>query len=119
MNINDIQIAKFFNLSEFQCPCCSRVIIHSELLKYLIKLRNLIQEPIYINSGYRCNKENKKVDGTKNSYHKLGMAVDISVKIKSIMDLAEFAHSVGFKGIGVYSNFLHIDVREFQDHWEG
>jgi len=119
IKINSIKIDTFFYLSEFQCPCCSRVIIHSDLLKYLVKLRNLIREPLFINSGFRCIDENKKVGGVEKSYHLFGMAADISVKQKNIMDLAEFAHSIGFKGIGVYKTFLHLDVREYQEHWEG
>ncbi|GAH88671.1 unnamed protein product, partial [marine sediment metagenome] len=82
-------------------------------------LRLLIREPIYINSGYRCTKENKKVDGVKGSYHTLGMAADITVKQKSMRDLAIMAQSVGFKGIGLYNNFCHVDVRSYHSHWEG
>jgi len=116
---NSIKIDTNFCLSEFQCPCCAHVIIHSDLLKLLVKLRNLVREPIYINSGFRCIKENKKVSGVDKSYHLFGMAADISLRSKRLMDIAEFAHSVGFKGIGVYKNFLHLDVREYQSHWEG
>lgn len=118
-DINDIKIDTNFVLSEFQCPCCSRVILHAKLLKYLVKLRRLIQEPIYINSGYRCKPENDRVGGTKNSYHTFGMAADITVKIKIMSDLAVFAESVGFFGIGIYCTFLHLDVRPNKYHWSG
>lgn len=119
VKINSIKVDTNFYLSEFQCPCCNCVIIHSDLLKGLVKLRRKIQEPIFINSGYRCIKENERVGGVKTSYHLFGMAVDITVRSKNLLKLCEFAHIVGFKGIGVYGNFLHLDVREYQSHWEG
>lgn len=119
VKINSIKIDPNFYLSEFQCPCCNCVILHSDLLKYLVKLRRLIREPIYINSGYRCKAENIRVGGTDKSYHMFGMAADITTKLMSMSDLAEMAESVGFKGIGLYGNFLHLDVREYQEHWEG
>jgi len=117
--INDIKIDKNFSLKEFECPCCKRVILHSDLLKNLIKLRSLIREPIYINSGYRCKEYNTQVGGVKGSYHLFGMAIDISVKYFTIHDLAIQAELVGFKGIGEYSNFLHVDIRPTKYHWEG
>lgn len=119
MEINDIKIANNFNLSEFQCPCCKRVMLHPVLLKYLIKLRSAIDEPVYINSGYRCPAYNKQVDGVPTSYHLFGMAADIYVKTKSMNDLAMHAKIIGFKGIGVYGNFLHLDVRPVIKYWSG
>jgi len=116
---NDIQIAKDFNMVEFECPCCHCVMIHPRLLKLLIKLRRLTLEPIYINSGYRCKKENKKVGGVKNSYHRFGMAVEIHTRTFSIHDLAILAKNAGFDGIGVYKTFIHVDVRGYPEHWEG
>ena len=116
---NNIKISRHFNLQEFQCPCCKRVILNSELLGKLVKLRLLIKEPIYINSGYRCLTENTKVGGVKKSYHLFGMAADISVHTLSIPDLLEFAIKAKFTGIGVYGTFLHLDVRQKKARWEG
>lgn len=117
--LNDIQVSIYFNLQEFECPCCKRVMIHSNLLTNLIKLRKLVNEPIYINSGYRCKSYNDQVGGTSKSYHTFGMAVDICTKIGNISDLALHAKNVGFKGIGVYKTFLHLDVRPEEHTWEG
>lgn len=119
MEINDIKIANNFELSEFQCPCCKCVMLHPLLLKYLVKLRSLIDQPIYINSGYRCKAYNKQVAGVPTSYHLFGMAADIHVKTESMSDLAIHADIVGFKGIGVYDTFLHLDIRPNKDHWKG
>ncbi len=117
--INYIKISRHFNLQEFECPCCKRVILHSDLLGKLIKLRILIKEPIYINSGYRCISENAKVGGVKKSYHLFGMAADISVRTISIPELLYFAEKAKFGGIGIYPTFLHVDVRQVKSRWEG
>lgn len=116
--INNIKIAKYFWLYEFQCPCCNRVILHSDLLKRLNSLREAINRPIYINSGYRCKVRNEEVGGVKGSFHKLGMAVDIKGKGINIFDLAIYAEGVGFNGIGKYKTFLHLDVRDTKHIWE-
>jgi len=117
MEINEIRISNNFELSEFQCPCCKRVMLHPLLLKQLQKLRSDIDQPIYINSGYRCKPYNKQVNGVPTSYHLFGMAVDIKVKIISMEALSVLAGLVGFKGIGVYDNFLHLDIRPEKEIW--
>lgn len=117
--INQIQIDRNFNLSEFQCPCCNRVMLHSDLFKLLVKLRLALGQPIYINSGYRCKAENDRVGGTSSSYHIFGMAVDIEVRNVSIADVARHAEIIGFTGIGTYFGFCHLDVRPVKNHWNG
>lgn len=111
--VNDITIATHFKLSEFACPCCKRVILHPKLLGKLIELRKILERPVYITSGYRCPKYNRQVGGIVNSYHLIGLAVDIKVKDISLIDLLEICEEIGFPGIGFYEkkNFLHLDVR--------
>ena len=110
---NNIKIAKYFNLSEFACPCCRRVMLHPKLLGKLVKLRNVLERPVYITSGYRCPKYNYQIGGVVNSYHLIGLAADIKVKDISLIDLLEICEEIGFPGIGFYEkkNFLHLDVR--------
>lgn len=45
-------------------------------------LRRIIQKPIIITSGYRCEKLNKAVGGVSNSWHQLGNAADIHIADK-------------------------------------
>lgn len=42
-------------------------------------LRTLVDKPIYISSGYRCERLNKVVGGSATSQHRYGQAVDIQV----------------------------------------
>jgi uncharacterized protein YcbK (DUF882 family) len=110
---NNINIALHFNLSEFACPCCNRVMLHPKLLVKLIGLRKILERPVYINSGYRCSRYNHQIGGVKNSYHCIGLAADIKVKDINLIALLEVCENIDFNGIGFYEkkNFLHLDVR--------
>ena len=98
--INDIKIAEYFSLYEFECPCCRRVMLFPDLLARLNHLRRVIDRPIYINSGYRCKEENHKVGGVPGSYHLRGMAADIHAGDFLLSDLLTIAQEIGFNGIG-------------------
>lgn len=111
--INDIKIAEYFSLYEFDCPCCNTVMLSPDLLARVNHLRRVINRPIYINSGYRCKKENRRVGGAPGSYHLLGMAVDIHAGDFLLSELLIYAQEIEFNGIGFYEkkNFLHLDIR--------
>ena len=111
--MNDIIISPHFNLSEYACPCCHRVMLHPRLLAKLVKLRNVLERPVFITSGYRCSTYNRKVGGVVNSYHLIGLAADIKVKDVNLIELLGKAEEIDFNGIGFYEkkNFLHLDVR--------
>lgn len=47
--------------------------------RVLDPLRRIIQKPIIITSGYRCEKLNKAVGGVANSWHQQGNAADIHI----------------------------------------
>lgn len=49
----------------------------TELAELLEKIRIEYNKPIIITSGYRCEKLNKAVGGSKTSQHRLGQAADI------------------------------------------
>ena len=111
--INNIIIAPHFNLSEFACPCCQKVMLHPLLLLKLVALRDVLERPVSITSGYRCPSYNRKVGGVANSYHCIGLAADIKVKDINLMELLAYAEEIDFSGIGFYEkrHFLHLDVR--------
>ena len=62
---------KNFKVLEFACKCgrfdCPHYGVKQELIEALQKLRDLIGEAIFVNSGYRCPWWNAKQGGTKNS----------------------------------------------------
>ena len=74
-----------------------------------------------INSGYRNPEKNKSVGGAKMSQHMTGKAIDVQVK-GSYEERAEFvvaASRAGFNAIGVYSSFIHLDIRDYRVSWVG
>ena len=104
-------ITKNFKYSEFSCPCCGKTRpINPNLIYRLQNLRDKINKPIYISSGIRCKKENKRVGGYSRSPHMAGKAVDIYAKKTTLNDLALAARDVGFTRVGLYKSFIHIDI---------
>ena len=62
-----------------------------ELCNYLLEpLREKLNKPIIVTSGYRCFELNKIVGGVSNSQHLEGKAADIIVKDLSTEDLFNF-----------------------------
>lgn len=118
--MNNIQVSKNFKLKEFQCKDGNhQVMLDSQLLKKLQELRDRIGKPIIINSGYRTKEYNKLIGGSPNSQHLLGRAADISMTNMNPREVARVAEEIGFGGIGIYRDFLHVDVRKVRARWEG
>ena len=121
-SINNLRVAKYFKLNEFACPCCKKVMLHPKLLAKLFELRNILERPIIVNSGYRCPKYNQEVGGVVSSYHCIGLAADITVKDIELITLLEICENLDFNGIGFYEkrHFLHLDVRPTKRaRWRG
>ena len=110
-----------FTVKEFACKDGSdKVLIDTELVKVLQKIRNHFGKPITINSAYRNATYNKKIGGVSNSQHTKGTATDIVVKGISPEDVAKYAEYLLPKkgGIGLYPTFTHIDVRSNRSRWK-
>lgn len=52
--------------------------LESLINNLLDPVREEYGEPIYVNSGYRCDKLNKLVGGVPSSHHRLGTCADIT-----------------------------------------
>lgn len=76
-----------------------------------------------INSGYRTKKHNKKEKGVSGSSHTKGLAVDLAVTDSEFRYyFIEMCYRYGFKRIGVYKTFIHIDIdysRNYPRCWVG
>lgn len=119
---NKTKLTKNFAINEFACQgsgCCSTVKIDTELAGYLQQIRDHFGKAVIITSAYRCAKHNAAVGGASNSYHTKGMAADIQVKGVAPAEVAKYAESLGALGIGLYSNFVHIDTRTSKFFWYG
>jgi uncharacterized protein YcbK (DUF882 family) len=86
-----------------------------ELIVMLEALRRLVGKPLVINSGYRTQQHNHAVGGAPASAHTTGEAVDIGTrgwKQRDRIDLILYARKLGFIGVGIASNFVHLDMKE-------
>lgn len=121
------QLSKYFVSTEFDCHgsgCCSTTLINPKLVEYLNKIRKHFNVPITISSGYRCPIHNRNVGGATGSRHSKGDAADIIVKGHTPREVAQYAESIGIKGIGLYETakdgyFVHVDARDYKSFWYG
>ena len=68
-----------FKPTEFECSCCQRLDISSDLMDLLQEARNVLG-PLQITSAYRCPSHNASVSSTGESGpHTTGKAVDLHV----------------------------------------
>jgi uncharacterized protein YcbK (DUF882 family) len=108
-------LTRHFSKSELACKCCKKLEINEEFIEKLEHLRFSTGRPIIINSGYRCQEHNKMVGGRKTSQHILGRAADINTAGLTSEQLYLFiatALQIGFTGVGIGRNYIHIDNRE-------
>jgi len=113
-----VRLSKNFTHREMRCRCCDELLVSPWLLIGLEWLRDLIVSPIRVHSAYRCVQHNQRVGGVPNSQHILGNAADISTPTLSPKQLAMIAAEVPhFGGIGLYQNFVHVDIRPTKSRW--
>lgn len=108
-------LAEDFKVKEFACNDGSdEILIDSDLVKTLQKVRDWAGTPVSITSGYRTKSYNAKVGGASNSYHTKGQACDIVVSGKTSTQVAAFLETIGSKGIMDYQTqaFTHVDTRQ-------
>lgn len=93
------------------------------LAENLQKIRDKVDVPITILSGYRSPRHNRIVGGKPRSFHLTGMAADIScaqikpaqlaLVIKDMMDAGEIEKG----GLKAYNSFVHYDIRGSHVTW--
>ena len=124
-----MRLSENFSLSEFECRCGCKmpkdVFENVKLLAiHLQAFRHIFNEPITINSSYRCVEHNRSVGGSKTSQHLLGKAADITIKgftPDEVADKIELLHSENrnrTNGLGRYDTFCHIDIRNTYARWD-
>ena len=111
-----------FKVKEFACKDGSDVVfISPELVEILQKIRTHFAKAVVINSGYRTPTHNKKEGGAAYSQHLYGTAADIRISGVNPKDIASYVETLmpNTGGIGIYSTFVHIDVRKAKSRWNG
>jgi uncharacterized protein YcbK (DUF882 family) len=107
----DFKLSRSFTLGELASKDgADIVIVHPALLIGLQALRDVLNKPIKINSGYRSPEHNKAIGGASNSLHTLGLAADVVVDGVTPIHIASIARDLGFGGVKAYPTFTHVDV---------
>ena len=88
-----------------------------ELMQMLQTLRDEMQGPIKVSSGFRCEDHNQMVSTTvRNGPHTQARATDILISGERAMVLFEKARQIGFSGIGLSQKghhahrFVHLNT---------
>jgi len=116
------EISRNINSSQFDCKCdfpeCDSTLYDTDLVSYLDHLDDLFGM-ITITSGYRCKKHNNAVGGEPGSFHMKGQAADIKTELATTKELYHAIEGLLGKsgGLGLYSTFCHLDVREGCARW--
>jgi uncharacterized protein YcbK (DUF882 family) len=123
-----MMLTKNFDREEFDCN--DGTTIPSEFMPNVIEvaknlqvLRDYIEEPIRVNSGYRHKAYNKKIGGAVSSQHLTASAADITAKSYTPKQLATIVEKLikegklKFGGVGIYPGFIHVDIRKKKARW--
>ena len=104
-----------FSAWEFACPCCGEARIQPHHVEMLQQVRDTIDFPMHINSGYRCALYNATLaDAVPNSAHTRGEASDVSCRDAAYrIALVQAALEVGFNRIGIAKTYIHLDKDPF------
>lgn len=100
---------KYFKESEFACKCCGVSKMQDSTTQMADAAREKAGIPFYINSGYRCEAHNRAVGGKQDSAHTKGYAFDVRINEDTKATILGALKTVGFKRIGIASNFIHVD----------
>ena len=103
----------YFSRSEFSCQYTGENKIEDSLLLKVDELRERCGFPFIITSGYRSLAHPiERAKKTNTGTHAQGIAADIKV-IDGVQrfKIVEEAIKMGFSGIGIASNFVHVDIR--------
>ena len=87
------------------------------LSEFLQIIRNELQLPIIVNSGYRSKEVNESVGGVLSSYHVKGLAADIKCADMDKLLAVLHSHLMDIDQLGIYYNsttqlWYHVGLAE-------
>jgi uncharacterized protein YcbK (DUF882 family) len=130
------RLSKHFVVEEFDCRDGTKVMQRDyNGLEYLCRtyLEPLRKKygPVHVNSGFRTAAYNARIGGASRSEHIYTMhdgndqAADITCRKGGPRDWHRTANAIrarkrnGRGGLGLYSTFVHIDIRDVKADWRG
>lgn len=108
-------LPEFFKPEEFRnCnPACELSQMDESFMALLDKARSLAGVPFRLSSAFRSIPYELKHKRSGTSFHTKGRAVDIlCTNSWQRYIIVECLIRVGFRGIGIAQNFIHVDNRE-------
>jgi uncharacterized protein YcbK (DUF882 family) len=110
-------ITKNFTTDEMACSCCGKAEMDGEFMRILQSIRDEMQRPLKITSGFRCENHNQRVSSTgKTGPHTYAKAADILISGADAMRLFAVAQRHGVSGVGMSQKgdhskrFVHLDA---------
>jgi len=106
-----METKRYFSDEEIQCKCgCGLIIVIPSFFLKINRVRGIVGHPLTVNSWCRCPTHNTLVGGSATSSHLNGWAVDLACPTEYIKyRILLAAGKVGFRGVGVGKNFIHLD----------
>jgi uncharacterized protein YcbK (DUF882 family) len=129
------RLSEHFTVEEFDCRDGSKVHPRDHGgLEYLCRtfLEPLRKKygPVRINSGFRTATYNRKIGGASNSFHVYtahdgnDQAADVSCRKGGPKEWHRTLNTIrkiqrdGKGGLGLYSTFVHVDIRDYPSDWK-
>jgi uncharacterized protein YcbK (DUF882 family) len=130
------RLSTHFTVEEFDCRDGTKV--QARDYNGLTYLCETFLEPlrkkygsVHVNSGYRTRSYNAKIGGASNSYHVYtahdgnDQAADITCARGNPSQWHAYLNAIRAKrrggkgGLGLYRNFVHVDIRDYKSDWRG
>ena len=109
---------RYFRREEFRCKCgryCDG--FPAEPDRTLVRLADSVRAhfgaPATVSSGVRCERHNANVGGVAGSRHKLGKAMDFSVRGKTAQQVLQYVQTLPDVryAYAIDGSFVHMDVQ--------
>lgn len=102
-------------MEELACPCgCNNMLMDGIFMKRLVAMREALDFPFVVTSGYRCPEYNSSISSTgMGGPHTTGRAVDIAISGENADKLVGSSYEHGMTGRGINQKgdkrFIHLD----------
>lgn len=107
-----------FTPKELACKHCGADGIQPEMMDILQSMRDELEKPIFLSSGYRCVKHPVEQEKDKPGEHTFGFAIDIICHSDRALQFIKMAQSRDINRIGVHQKgnyngrFIHLGIAD-------
>lgn len=102
----------YFLPEELRCDHCHGEQMDEKFLSLIVELKERLKIPFPILVAYRCPKHPLEFFMKGQGPHQTGRAIRVGLKgVRAYKALRE-ALSMGFLGIGVHNDYIHLDMIE-------